>query len=357
MVDTLSQNMSRQDILRRTGHISQVAHARPFEFTSGKGTGCKAIGVVTGGGLEFTVLQDRCLDVLDLRYKGVNLSFIAKPGVTSPQFFVPHDQFRYYFNGGFLYTCGLRNVGTSTNENGEEHPMHGRIGAIPAENVGISTRWQENQYVISISGEMREASLFGENLVLSRRIETQMGSKRIEIFDRLTNENCRPEEIMLLYHMNFGFPFLGPDLRLMLPSSTETSPRDEDAAQGMKDYKVFTDPIDGYREQCFYHTLGSDSDGNTCALLYNQSLNIAVSLRYNVNQLPTMTQWKCMASGDYALGIEPANCHVGGRTAERERGSLKSLAGFESMNIKLDITVLEGDEIPLFLQTCGLRLE
>ena len=42
--------------------------------------------------------------------------------------------------------------------------MHGRMRTTPAEQTGASARWEKDDYVVTISGTMREAELFGENL-------------------------------------------------------------------------------------------------------------------------------------------------------------------------------------------------
>ena len=357
MARFMGREMSRKELLRSTGNVSQIARIRSCEFLLGRSGGCKAVEVATGGGLEFTVLQDKCLDIFDLRYKGVNLSFIAKPGATAPQYYNTHNEFPHYFQGGFIATCGLRNVGSGCSDEGEQHPPHGRVGNIPADNFSVSTRWEGDEYLMGISGEMREAALFKENLVLRRRIETSLGANSLKITDSVDNETCSVEALMLLYHINFGFPFLGPGLRLMLPNGTQSKPRDEDAAKGIDAFSSFTDPVDGYREQVFYHEMPASLCGDTCVLLRNRDMNLAVYIKYNINQLPMLTQWKCMASGDYALGLEPANCHVEGREKERQMGSLKSIEPFGRAEFELEIGVLEGREIDEFVVNSKMQTD
>jgi hypothetical protein len=43
--------------------------------------------------------------------------------------------------------------------------------------------------------------------------------------------------------------------------------------------------------------------------------------------------------GVYVLGIEPANCHVGGRCRERELGTLEMLAPGEQRVYNLEISI------------------
>lgn len=57
--------------------------------------------------------------------------------------------------------------------------MHGRMRTTPAEHAGADAYFDGDEYVISVKGEMREAELFGENMVLRRTIETRLGFNSI----------------------------------------------------------------------------------------------------------------------------------------------------------------------------------
>jgi hypothetical protein len=61
-------------------------------------------------------------------------------------------------------------------------------------------------------------AVFGENLVLTRRIEAALGGATIGVTDRVENRGFRPTPHMLLYHYNFGFPLLDEGAELLLPS-------------------------------------------------------------------------------------------------------------------------------------------
>ena len=76
---------------------------------------------------------------------------------------------------------------------------------------------------------MREAELFGENMVLHRTIETTGGTKSLKVTDEVENEAFREEPLMLLYHINLGYPFLTPATKLYIPTK-KVAPRDEASA-------------------------------------------------------------------------------------------------------------------------------
>jgi len=49
----------------------------------------KAFDVTTGGDLEFTVLEEKCLDIFTMKYKGINLNYVSKPRLVSLLLFTP----------------------------------------------------------------------------------------------------------------------------------------------------------------------------------------------------------------------------------------------------------------------------
>ena len=114
-----------------------------------------------------------------------------------------------------MTTCGLRNVGSFCEENGEMFSLHGRISNTPAEEVCSTTQWIGDVPVLTISGKMREARLFGENLIIGRTITCKYGENKITI--RNTVENCgfKREALMLLFHFNLGYPLLDADAILV----------------------------------------------------------------------------------------------------------------------------------------------
>ena len=67
-------------------------------------------------------------------------------------------------------------------------------------------------------------------------------------------------------------------------------------------------------------------------------------ISYNTDNLPYFMEWKSTASGDYVLGLEPANSSVYGRPFHEERGDLHHIAPFAKETNELVFTVLDGEE-------------
>ncbi len=326
------------------GNQTQLFGIKEYTFSSGKARGLKAFDVRNGSGLEFTVLADRCLDIAHLYFKGTNCSYISKAGIVSPEF---NDEsgtgFFRNFYGGFLTTCGLRNVGPSCVVDGEYHPIHGRISNTPAEEVSATVDWKDDAPMLTVSGKMREARLFGENFILNRIISCKYAEKKFFIHDSIENRGFREESLMLLYHFNFGYPLLDEDAELIIPTA-HTVPRDDNALKGMDSFNQFQKPTPNFAEQVFYHDLLSESEGRTCAALINRKHNLGVALHFNKNQFFNFTQWKQMGEGDYVLGLEPCNCYVDGRLHERNKGKLDILKPGEIKEFKVEVEILDGIE-------------
>ena len=68
---------------------------------------------------------------------------------------------------------------------------------------------------------------------------------------------------------------------------------------------------------------------------------LAVRLSWKADTLPRFVQWKMPGAGTHVLGLEPANCRVGGRAAERAAGTLVTLAPGETRSYDLRFEVVE----------------
>lgn len=343
----------RRGILKYIGDTSQLFGVKDYRLIGGRAEGVRGVDVKNGTGLEFTVLPDRCLDIAYLSYKSVNFSYISKTGIVAPQYYEERGLgFLRSFYGGFLTTCGVTYIGSPCNDEGEELGLHGRISNIPAEEAYAGTEWADDVPVMVVKGKMRQARVFGEYMVLKRKISCKYGDNRIFIDDTVENCGFNTEPLMILYHFNLGYPLLSSKSYFVAPSEKVT-PRDEEAKKGIEEYDRFQMPTPGYKEQVFYHDLRADAEGKTFAALVNPAQKLGVAIWFNKNQLNRLTQWKQMGEGEYVLGIEPCNCHVEGRAKARKQGILEFLKPGESRNFNIEIEIIEGMERIKELSNCA----
>jgi len=331
---------TRQDLMRHVGSLSQVFGIRPVSGGAGKETGLRCIEMNNGGGLQLTVAESKALDLLQVSWKGMNLGFETKAGIHAPWLCDEVGMsYRRNLGAGFLYTAGLSNVGGFCEEDNEYHYAHGALKNTPAETVSCRTDWDGDECTLTVEGEVRESAFFGRNLLLRRSISTQVGSNSFRIHDVIENQDFAPAQLMLLYHMNLGFPLLEEGAELLLRAKTTEAMSAHTLTD--PDWRIMCPPIDNNEEYLYVHTPQVDADGMARAALWNERLSLGLEVSFTPQTLPYLVQWKCMKSGDYALGVLPSTCKPVGRLAAAETDQLTTLGSFETMELELELRVVE----------------
>lgn len=302
--------------------------------------------MINGGGLEIDIHPDRALDLGQATFDGVPIAWLEPKGIVSPHAFEPSGKFMRTFGGGLLATCGLDTFGAASTENGEMFGMHGRIGSQPA-TVDCAAVTADS---LTVSGRVRQSSVFGENLLLERRIESRIGSASLAITDTVTNESHLPQPHMVLYHANIGWPFLGPHSELRVNSSARIGV-DSRATAESKEWRRFEPPAPGYEERVYRHEFTAPKSSSSpheddasnqlsgTATLLNPELGLGITLRFDLRTLGHFFEWKMLGEGTYVVGLEPANCEtMSGRADARSNGTLPLLGPGESVTHRLEFT-------------------
>ncbi|MGH3148687.1 MAG: aldose 1-epimerase family protein [Rubrobacter sp.] len=340
-VNLFGTPLTQRELRRRVGRLDQAAGIEPFVFGDGPARGVRILRFRTGSGLAFDVLVDRGMDLGAAEHGGTPLAWLSPTGVVKPSFHEPEDEgWLRSFHGGLLVTCGLQNVGPPDEHQGEKLGLHGRASNIPASRVSHDALWDESGCVLEAWGQIRESRVFGPNLVLRRSISARVGESRIRIEDEVRNEGFEPEPLLVLYHMNLGWPLLDETSRLTGPGgSGPPEPRDHEAQEGLSAWDRFQAPTPGFGERVFYHRPVARSDGWAEARLENPELasGLALSVRFRPEELPEFVQWTMTGEGVYVLGLEPATCRVEGRAAEEAAGRVIRLEPGESRRHGLEI--------------------
>lgn len=333
----------KRELLKYIGSMQQAAYIRPLAYAEGRASGLKAYEVKNGA-LCYKLMADKCLDMSELSYRGVNFSFLSKPGLQGRgSWDTAGDEAIRSIMGGMFFTSGVENVCAPCVVDGVDYPMHGRMRATPGEHLSADAFWAEDGYHLRASAELREAALFGENMTLRRTIETVYGSKTVTMTDVFENEGFRDEPLMLLYHINLGWPFLDGNLRLYLPTR-KVAPRDAEAEGHEDAYDRMDPPKDNEPEYVFIHDLKPETDGTLRAVAVNRPLGLGLEIAWNEANLPYFMEWKSIASGDYVMGLEPANSSVYGRPWHEARDTVHRLAPFATETNVLTFTVLDGED-------------
>lgn len=347
---------TKQELLDRVGDVSQVGGARRMILDDGPYKGVEAVEFRTGSGFYFVSVPGRGMDITIAEHSGRPLAWRSAAGEVSSDFFEePGTGWLRSFPGGLIATCGLTHAGAPCEDMGETLGLHGRISNTPASNVCVDGEWNGDDYIMWASGKIRECRLFGENLILKRKISATLGENRLFIHDIVANEGPRRTPLMMLYHMNGGFPAVDEGSLFVSPTRNAT-PRDADAKVDQEHYYRMDGPIAGFKERCYYHDMASDADGWVQVALINKNMpageQFGFYVKYNKNELPRFTQWKMTGSQEYVVGMEPANCLVEGRAKERERGTLQFLKPGEEREFHLEVGVLtNADDVAQFEET------
>lgn len=307
-------------------HPQQLYTLRSVTLEQGKARGTRVIEVCTAGGLQVDLLPDTGLDIGQVRYKGVNMTYISRNGYDSPASIIPYEnEFLATFPGGLLYTCGLRTTGDPHRDGDEWQPFHGRYHGLMAEEVCA----KEEDGVIVVTGILRETSLAGPFLEVRRTITIPVTGAQITVSDEITNQTHHDQELAVLYHCNYGYPLLTAKARLELPQQRKTTPRTDFAATVLDKVTIFDAPIPGAEESVFFH-----EEMERWAAIVNEELGVRTELTWS-ESLPILSHWRNIAAGDYVCGLEPTNCYLLGAKQERENGTLPVLKPFETFKAQI----------------------
>jgi len=340
-MEIYGKEWKKDDLRRRVGNPDQIAGIRQVQLDAANERPGRAAMMHTGSGLELTVLLDRCLDIAAASCGGRAMGWRSATGDVAPQYYEAEGirWLRSYF-GGLVTTCGLTHVGAPRPESAlSGHGLHGRIGHTAARDVQVSQDWDGEDFVLRVSGTMRETAVFAENLTLKRTVSTKLGERRFWIEDVVTNEGFRETPFMLLYHCNIGWPALDAGSRMLAPSR-KVAPRDEVAVVGQEDWANMHGPEHKYMEKVYYHDMAADAEGNVTVGMVNDGFRrgegFGVYVKYAREHLPRFVQWKQLGEQDYVVGFEPCNCGVEGRHVDEELGLLHVLQPGESRRHMLE---------------------
>lgn len=344
MAVLFGKRYTKDELLDRVGDISQIGGARQIRLAGGTQDGVEAVEFRTGSGFNFLAVPGRGLDITIAEHNGRSIAWRSGSGEASGAFAEePGLGWLRNFPGGLVTTCGLSAAGAPCEDGGEKLGLHGRFSNTPASNVWVDGEWDGDDYHMWAMGKIRESRLFGENILLKRKISATLGESKFVIEDTVINEGPRRVPHMILYHINGGFPAVDSGSLFVAPTRSAT-PRDADAETGKEHFYLNDPPTVGFKERCYYHDMATDKDGFTYAGLINKNMpggeQFGFCVKYNTKELPWFTQWKMNGTREYVVGLEPANCRVEGRDKERERGALQFLKPGEQRSYRVEITVL-----------------
>ena len=347
MVDLWGNRYTRTDLLRRMGRLEQAAGVRLVSLGDGVERGIRVLEIRTGTGFAFDVVVDRAFDIGRCEMGGRSLGWLSGVGFAGPWFYEPEGLgFLRTWGGGFLTTGGLEHTLFMAEDTAEQYHypakdtetfgLHGRVSNRPGRLVGYGERWQGDECLLWAEGEVLQAAVFGEHLLLRRRIEARLGESRLRIHDEVENVGYDQTPHMYLYHVNVGFPVVDEGSELLLPV---LHPED---GSGM-DYRRLAAPEANFVEQDFEHELAAEEDGTVPVAIVNRKLGLGVYQLFDRAQFPHHFVWRMLGEGTYVVGIEPSTNRMAGRLDARKRGELIQLRAGDRRTYDLELGALEGE--------------
>jgi len=298
----------------KISNFQQVASLRRYTMTEGRERGLDVIDC-DNGNLRFLLNVSKGLDIMQMYHRGQNLSFVSRNGFTAENI-----DFMSRFEGGMLYTCGLDSIGGR-----DGYVAHGTYHTFPAQ---VLTARCDKQGIV-VEALVRDTAMFGQDLVMKRRITSDIGGDCIVVEDSLTNLSFKEQNYCLLYHVNVGYPMLdaGAEVRLNEKSCCGRTPW---ATQNMESRFEMEEPVVDTEETCYFIEMNEPRAG-----IVNKTIGKEFVLDYSGDTLPCFVEWKCMVSGDYALGLEPCSCLLDDRFA------YSTIQAGQTIDFKLKLSVRE----------------
>ncbi len=330
----------------KISNIAQFGGIETSILDNGLGRGNRIAWINTGSGLRFKVVLDRGMDIADAFFNQYSLAWLSHAGFTKPQ---PNSDrnidWLKTFGGGLLTTCGLSHVGGPEKDEFGERGIHGNITNLPAEIESIiQPDPVRGKMDMSITGIIKESSVFGPSLELRRTISCTLGEAKLKIHDEVLNRGNTPAPLMILYHFNFGWPLVDEGTKLIWEGKLQPRFGEEKAKifKANNDFKTCPAPINdhlGSGEEVAFIDPVTDTNGECSCGLYNENLGLAVSMKFQKSQLPWLINWQHWGKNEYVTGLEPSTNPPIGQKQARADGSLIFLEPYETRCFDLELSV------------------
>ncbi len=331
----------------KVGNVAQVGGIETAVVDNGISRGMRIAWFNTGAGLRFKVLLDRAMDIADASFNQYNLAWLSHGGITPPQPLSDSGlSWLRTFGGGLLTTCGLSHVGGPEKDEFGERGIHGNISNIPAEIVSIiQPDPGMGKMTMSITGIIRESRIFGPTLELRRTISATLGETGFHIHDEIVNRGNTEVPHMILYHCNFGWPLADKGSQLIWKGKMMTREgKDFPNGEAFKTCPDIVPNHSGNGEEVAIVDIDSDEDGHCICGIHNPTIELAVALEFNKQELPWMTNWQHWGKGEYVTGIEPGTHPPIGQSKARENQTLIFIAPGHRVQYNLSFKAIHGNE-------------
>ena len=313
----------KRELLRRVGNLAQVGGIELLSHEQGYARGGRFLDFRTGSGLRFSVNVDRAMDPGYAEFNGASLAWLPPKLFPAPSFWENDDHaWVRFILGGLCNTAGLVTIGNPQtvdvshfkfhSRSEDRYGTHDRVAILPASQFNFGERWEDERCFLWAEGSVRQEIVYGENLLLRRRYEAELGRSSFTLRDVVRNDGFYPTPHQLLYHFNIGYPVVDEGAELLASVTAEVAGSIFDNDNGPSErYRRFSGPEEKFFAEGYELPMARGADGWIAAAVVNRGFKgvdggLGVSLRYNPATLPVYLEWRMMGEGLYAVGMEPA---------------------------------------------------
>jgi hypothetical protein len=297
------REIARSEVLRRVGNFAQIGGIELLEHGEGYARGSRFLDVRTGSGFRFSIELDRGMDPGYADFKGASLAWLSPKLFAAPAYWENDDNaWVRYVLGGLCNTAGLVTIGAPQTVDvshfqfhsrpNERFGTHDRIAIVPASRFNYGEAWDGERCVLWAEGTVRQDIVYGENLVLTRRYESEVGTSAFRLRDVVRNDGYYPTPHQLLYHFNIGFPVVDDGAELLAAVSGPVPGSFFEADTGPTDrYRRFSGPEGRFLAEGYEIPMLPGADGRVEAAIVNRGFagidgGLGVYLRYDPATLP-----------------------------------------------------------------------
>lgn len=330
----------------KVSNLLQVGGIETSVVDNGPGRGNRIAWINTGTGLRYKVVLDRAMDISEAFFNAYSLSWMSYQGITAP---LPMSDrgiaWLRTFGGGLLTTCGLTHVGGPEEDAHIQRGLHGRISNTVAEILSIEQPdLLRGKMEMSICGRMKETQVLGTHLELTRRISSILGEPVIAIEDIVTNYGNQPTPLMVLYHLNLGWPLVDEGAKIFWEGDWRAREADSERKIFREGHDFFSCPAPlpehaGAGEEACFIDPAADRSGMCNCGIRNPEIGVQLNIRFKKEQLPCLTNWQHWGLREYVTGLEPGTHYPTGQRQARQDGTLIYLEPGATKRIELIMDV------------------
>jgi len=298
--------------------MEQLAEVRESVTGTPGPASMRALDLRLYRGLQLRLLPDRGLDISSAWFDNVPLAWHSRVGEVPPIRPLAGADWLKGFGGGLVTTCGMQNVGARS----EGHGVHGTFSHTPAHDVSWRREIREGRLRVDVFAVIDDIDPLGVQLRCERRVSASTDQPQVTITDTVTNIGGIATPAPWLYHINVGAPLWSTGATLVIDSAA-VIPRDDASALAADTWMSHRRAVADSPEMVVEHVLDAAQPG--VARVSNQRLGLSMVVSWDRTALPRLHQWLHRAVGINGLAIEPANCSVLGRSADRRDGVLPVL--------------------------------